>query len=108
MFNYSNALSEVLNILASPANEQLGYLRRLNDPCVSELALEFSDLFLLASDRVDTGELSQGLFESLKALDLQLDKMSDDKHNWTDESLADSKEWEQVRQLAAASLVYFG
>lgn len=107
MLNYLNALIEVLKILASSASEQLSYLRKLGSPSVDELALEFNDLFLLASAKVESGELSQEQFEFLKALDLQLDKMSDVEQNWTDESLSGDEEWEEVRRLAASSLKHF-
>ncbi|MFL0803130.1 MAG: hypothetical protein K6L81_05400 [Agarilytica sp.] len=100
MLNYTNELLELLKILASSAQVQLTYLEGLGNPSVDELALEFDDLFLLASSKVETGVLTSPQFDLLERLNSKLDEISGVDMCWTTTAISDSKEWEEIRVLA--------
>ena len=107
MSEYINALQELLKILSSPAQEQLSYLNDLGDISLDELALEFDELFLLASTKLEAWELSQPQFKALNFLNSMLDKISNIDECWTKSSLSERREWEEIRKLSNVCLKEF-
>jgi hypothetical protein len=84
--------------LAAPAQEQESYLRRLGTaPSADELALEFSDAFVVERE---------GLYEPVREAALLLDMYLTDISGpqkadlWTVAALYGAMEWARVRQLA--------
>ena len=107
MSKYIVTLLELLKVLASSAQVQLSYLDSLGSPSVDELALEFEDLFLIASSKLEAGELTSLQFENLEVLDSMFDKISGVDKHWTTSSLCESAEWEEIRKLANLCLKQF-
>ncbi len=98
-------LPEVVMRLASPADVQIAYFRRLGpDVPVDELALEFDDLAEAAFSQ--KGFLRRGQRSRISALDDRLKAMSgaDERGLWTEAALRSSNEWREVRTRAEAAL----
>lgn len=96
---------EALRRLASSAEEQEQYLSELRTaPSADELALEFSDAFLVVQDELDANARRAGL-----DLDAYLETMSgtDNSTKWTVLALRRAPEWRIVRDLANRALLLF-
>lgn len=108
---YRPRLREALARLAAPAAEQRGYLQGLlSYPSVDELALDLSDLVLLADQQVPEGDISPSERDAIKAVDAKLDSISGAQNAqlWTPEALSVAPEWEEIRKLAADALESLG
>lgn len=105
MDNYKSRLSVVLRRLAAEAPSQQAYLQEL-DVEADELALEYDDLFRLADVKRRNGDLVSKEYDALKALNIQLDAMSDTEKAalWAFDALQSRPEWVEVRRLAAEAL----
>ena len=109
MFDASWVLGELrasLRRLASPAAEQVAYLRGLGSVSVDELALELDAVAGTVEGLVAGGMLPAAAAEAVRAVDRQLAAMSG-RHQarlWQEEALAEAPEWARVRELAAAAL----
>lgn len=104
MSKYIKSFVEILKVLSLSAQKQLIYLIELGNPSVDELALEFDDLFLLAPSKLDSGELTHEQFKLLNVINLKFEEMGDLEKNWSESSLSNSEEWEELRGLAKLAL----
>ena len=98
-------LRDVTARLASPAEDQLAYLRRLGvAPAVDELALEFDDMYkpiaLLRRNNVISAETER----ALRSLDSRLELMSQNADLWTDQAVREASPWQDVRHLGAQAV----
>ena len=107
-------LGETLVVLASPPDEQLGYLTRTGFPVV-ELAREFWDGLTFAETLKVRGALSNDLVAQLDRIDAAIgviDRSSaggpGTPHLWTAEALREKPEWEAVRDAARSALRALG
>jgi hypothetical protein len=92
--------------LAASAQEQEAYLRRLGTaPSADELALEFSDAFLVEQRNLDESARNAAL-----VLDQYLSELSrpEKAELWTIGALYGASEWARVRELATALLQHIG
>jgi hypothetical protein len=101
-------LQNSLQALAAPVDVQLSLLPDfVLKP--DELALDFDDWYQTVFSNVQD-ELTQEQKSRLNSLNQVLEQMSNEanSHLWTEEALAKSAEWEQVREIAKATLESFG
>lgn len=94
-------------ILAAPAIDQIAHLRKINAwPCADELALDFHDVSLTAPRLSSEGIISSEALTLIAQLDEKLNSFSG-THNateWNDVALSNSRNWAEVRTMAAALL----
>jgi hypothetical protein len=98
-------LREAVARLASPAEEQMAYLRRLGSRgSADELALELDDAARSALSQ--EALVAPRLRVHIRELDQQLEAMSgaDKADLWTDTALQSAEEWEEIRRRARAAL----
>ena len=102
METHLEPLRRVLERLASPANEQIEYLRNMQVHDADELALELDDVLRSPLREV----LSEEINRTLDSLDAYLDTISgsDNESLWSFEALENRPEWQEVRQRAHAAL----
>ncbi len=99
-------------MLASPAEIQVAFLRRLGTyPLIDELALEFDDEYarVRAPLGPDSEALAPGTSAALAALDAKLGSMSGpaNAHLWRPPAL-NGPDWAKVRDLAHLALTELG
>ncbi len=98
-------LGEAIARLASPPEQQLAYLRRLDaGESADELALEFDDVAgaALSRPRLLTDEQR----DAVRHLDRQLEAMSgtDKARLWATAAIGSAEEWTEVRRRAKRAL----
>ena len=100
-------LEDALRLLASSPQTQLAYLseHELGD-CADELALDLYDAVILIEQFVHSGEVSEGVFQAAKDVDVQLHRMSgrEQSNLWTRRALRTSLHWKEVRRLAKKAM----
>ncbi len=102
-------MERALALLAMSGAKQAQYLIELGTyPLLDELALEYSDTYLVFKDRVEFGRIkgiSSNVITGLEEIDLSLNELSDqkDSFSWYEECLADPR-WESIRWKAAIIL----
>lgn len=109
---FKSELLRMLEILASPAEGQVEYLKKMvaqsmkGAELVDELALDFDDAYQCSRELRDEGEISDRLYKALSEIELHFDSMSgnNDDHLWSFAGLRDREEWRRVRVLAGAAL----
>jgi len=101
MKNYINEMKKIMQILSSPADEQMNYIE---DMSVDELGLEFDDIYLMLQIN-NFKELKEKEKEIVNKLNNLFNKMSKNKFLWTKKSLNESLEWKEVRKLAKEFLL---
>ena len=102
MTSASQQLLAAVERLAAAADEQEAYLRQLGTaPSADELALEFTDAFVVARERLD-----ESAADAATRLDDYLVEISgsDKAELWTVSALRDAPEWVRVRHLAGVVL----
>lgn len=99
-------LIQSLQLLAACYEQQVKALPAFVD-VPDEVALTFSEAFLLTDPLVKEGLITIYQQAELKQLDALLDQMSDNKGLWTLAALQSSPEWRQVRHLAENILKSF-
>lgn len=102
---FTSMVRTALAHLSLPADEQIRYLvdQRVG---ADELALELNDVVDLLSELVQRGYVSRAAADLITAIDARFDAMSGSEHahRWTDQALAQSAEWEEIRSLARAAV----
>jgi hypothetical protein len=101
-----NMLIQSLQLLAASYEQQVKALPAFV-AIPDEVALTFSEAFLLNDPLVKKGLITFDQQIALKQLDALLEQMSDDKNLWTLTSLQAAPEWEHVRQEAEHILQSF-
>lgn len=93
-------------MLALDAVQQEAWLASLGPVSVDELALEFTDRYLLVPQWTDAGWLPRDAEATFGAVDAALSTMSgaENAHLWTIEAVHRAREWANVRELAAHAL----
>ncbi|MFC5823036.1 hypothetical protein [Nonomuraea insulae] len=100
-------IHNVLGQLSWDADQQLGHVRNLKVG-VDELALEFDDALHLAQAKVQEGVLGQDALQTLLPVDTHLRCMTDTGTDvWTEEAVATSPEWQELRTLAKQAHLNF-
>jgi hypothetical protein len=99
-------LIQSLQLLAASYEQQVNALPAFVD-IPDEVALTFSETFLLAGPLVEKGLITFDQQVELKQLDALLEQMSDDKNLWMLTSLQTAPQWEHVRQEAERILLSF-
>ncbi len=100
-------LIQSLQLLAADAEVQIHALPSfVHVP--DEIALIFSDAYLLADDLVTAGLIHDYQEAELDSLDKLLDQISGDKALWTLHALRASRQWEEIRVLARGILDSLG
>jgi len=100
-------LKKAVTVLASDAEAQLDYLRKLGLPeGIDEIALEFDDIAAAADDMLRLRELDQNQYNWVKKLADLLSRMSGKANSmlWTAEALSSAPEWQEVRNVAKECL----
>ena len=97
-------------ILSLPFEGQEAWLLQLgqgNANHVDELALEFSDHFVLASQFLDEQWMNREAFDRMAELDALLLELSGNKVPgfWTLDGLRTSVDWDRVRESALTALL---
>ncbi|AMW19171.1 hypothetical protein NJBCHELONAE_48180 [Mycobacteroides chelonae] len=87
---------DIVEVLASPADDQNGYVRRL-DVVVDELALEFESLFI--PDKLDMNEVQTGYADTINQLFEEL-TTAPNVGQWSPTGLETDSRWETVRVAA--------
>jgi hypothetical protein len=93
-------LEQVLRLLASPAEDQLAYARRIgvgND----EMALEFDDIAGARHTLLSNGVLSAAQAEAIAAVAKRLNGITTaGPSRWGDAAIRSGEDWEELRGLA--------
>ncbi|MYW03769.1 hypothetical protein [Streptomyces sp. SID3343] len=98
----------VLDVLASPPDRQLDYLRTSHVD-VDEIALQFDDAFNAARASLHADLMSRTDFERLRPVRERLDAIANDSHHlWEREALGEAAEWQEVRKAAAQARTELG
>ncbi len=92
-------LRHSVELLASPAHVQITHLRR-NGVHLDELALAFDAAFRPVTSPDERIVMSPAALTALSALDDLLSALDPDPALWTDEALATTPEWAEVRAAA--------
>jgi hypothetical protein len=101
-------LLSTIQVLAQSAEKQIVYLQELGSgDCADELALELEDIIGVLPKLQETGFITAEQANLIRALDEQLNRMSQEGNidTWTANGLLSSEEWEEVRKRANAVLV---
>ena len=107
MKQFREYLIKSLNILSLKSDAQLAYLDEIGVPgIIDELALEFDDIAIMAKQKQKEQEITENQYKLISELSEKLDLMSgeDKSHFWTEYSLKNDKEWEEIRELAKVCL----
>jgi hypothetical protein len=94
--------------LSLPAEAQLAYLRDLGVlPSIDELALELHDYSVLLPQFIEYGWITSDEGVAIQALADELAHLGDAAGTavWTEESLATSPAWEEIRARSRSALV---
>ena len=105
-------LEGFLEFFASPADQQVEYLRKkamLPETFLKEFVAAFQDLAAGVIDRVADGELNGRQAWRLKQLDDWLREMlgDGDPELWTDAALRSASQWDTTRGMAQDCLLAF-
>jgi hypothetical protein len=107
---YCESLIDVLKTLSSNSDDQLAYLNEIGIPGnIDEIALEFDDMAILAKKKYKDGEITENQYKLIEELEQKIDLLSgeDNSNFWTEDSLRNAKEWEEIRKLARACIESF-
>lgn len=107
--SFISALMQILKVLSAPAEDQVKYLQLIGGASVDELALEFEEVWLLASSALESNEIREYQYDALKNLNEKLDQLSEVGNDeiWTESALFKNEEWEEVRSLAKECIESF-
>ena len=100
-------LIESLSIIASPAADQLEYLKELGIPNgVDELALQFDDEAVLAEGLLNKGVITRDQCLAIQQVNEALEAISGEENArfWTAEALRYDSKWDRIRILASRAL----
>jgi hypothetical protein len=98
-------LFNVLAVLASPAEAQVDWLKRIGTyPSTDELAIELSDWSLLVPQLVELQLVDDSFVHQLAAVEVALDEIQS-ASKWSLDDLATSSLWERTRTAAGKALV---
>jgi hypothetical protein len=97
---YLNMIIESLQLLAADPETQIQSLPEyVHIP--DEIALIFSDTFLLIYQNKDSLFLSDSQFQKLTEIDKYLNEMSEENHQiWTLEAIKENDKWKKLRKMA--------
>jgi len=109
MINEQWVLSEIrrtLQVLASPAEDQLSYVQSLGPVGNDEMALEFDDVAPAALSLRGSEYITDQQAAGIEEVNKQLRTMSgrENAELWTDDAVRIAPEWARLRELAATAL----
>jgi hypothetical protein len=105
---YRSQLIDCVRRLAASADVQVNFLKKHGYP-VDELALDLNDWVVIASQKVELGEISAAEARCVTALDsaLQAFSGSQNAHLWNVDALANAEVWAGIRTMASDCLRTF-
>ena len=100
---FYNNLVQSLRLAASPYEIQITSMPAFVE-IPDEIALLFSDAYLMAPNLQEDGMISSQALIMLNELEKELNEMSEDKSLWTLESLQKNSLWSKIRGIARTIL----